>query len=149
MLFRYNHIPISQPRHRVYKNRMYNPIAKKKKEVRKESILIMREKGFEMLPDVPLEVELILCCPFPKSCSKRKKRALAWKMTKPDGDNYLKFYLDVLSGVAYKDDAQIAAKHVYKIYAEKPGVYVNLIEADDSEANIIIQRVEMWELDLT
>ena len=38
----------------------------------------------------------------------------------PDTDNLAKFVMDSLNGTYYKDDAQIVALHVQKMYAE-PG----------------------------
>lgn len=47
---------------------------------------------------------------------------------KPDCDNIAKVILDALNGIAYRDDAQIAALSVQKYYSDEPKVKVYLWE---------------------
>src|SRR5262245_39573917 len=51
------------------------------------------------------------------------------RIAKPDADNLIKAVLDALNGLAYKDDSQVFALAVSKMYAaegEVPGVLVTL-----------------------
>lgn len=74
---------------------------------------------------LPLDAKIKLSLYFqfeaPASYSKKKKEAMRgmYHMNKPDIDNLLKFYLDGLNGILYKDDSQICRlQEVYKIWAE-------------------------------
>ena len=49
-------------------------------------------------------------------------------MKKPDGDNILKVVCDALNGLAYRDDIQLAEKHIYKEYAEKARLEIVLMK---------------------
>lgn len=50
---------------------------------------------------------------------------------KPDLDNYLKFYLDILNKIVYTDDAQVCEILCKKIYSDKPRVelYITQMES--------------------
>ena len=54
---------------------------------------------------------------------------------KPDCDNIAKTVLDALNGVAYDDDCQIVALHVYKLYGETPRVTVQRREVAEERGN--------------
>ena len=47
-----------------------------------------------------------------------------WKPTKPDVDNYVKAFIDQLSGDFFYDDAQVVDLRVRKTYAEKASIFV-------------------------
>ena len=68
----------------------------------------------------------------PKSVSKTKRAdMLSGKLRplkKPDGDNILKVVCDALNGLAYRDDIQLAEKHIYKEYAEKARLEIVLMK---------------------
>ena len=66
--------------------------------------------------------------PIPKSWSKDRQRLSVGKMheSKPDLDNLVKAVLDGLNGVAFDDDAKIAAFMAEKIYAVEPFVEVTI-----------------------
>ena len=49
-------------------------------------------------------------------------------MTKPDLDNYVKWVLDCLQGVVYKDDAQVARIIATKRYSEKALTRIEISE---------------------
>lgn len=88
-------------------------------------------KGREPL-EGPLRLEIIAGFRIPKTASKIRKlgmiegEILPTKV--PDVDNIAKIIQDALNGLAYKDDAQICALNVWKIYAEEPFVQVFLEE---------------------
>lgn len=66
----------------------------------------------------------------PKSTSKAKRAAMLSgeirPLKKPDGDNILKVVCDALNGLAYRDDVQLAEKHIYKNYAENPRLEITI-----------------------
>lgn len=84
--------------------------------------------------DVPLEVEVAIIKPIPKSFTKaQKKEAKEQKLfptKKPDVDNYLKAIFDALNGVAWEDDAQIICASVGKFYGEEPYASVSIREKE-------------------
>lgn len=47
---------------------------------------------------------------------------------RPDIDNYIKFYLDVLNGIAYKDDSQIVKIKAVKMYSSPAKTVIELTE---------------------
>ena len=52
---------------------------------------------------------------------------------KPDVDNIIKIILDSLNGLAYKDDARIAACSCQKFYASNPRVELVLSKVNEVE----------------
>lgn len=74
----------------------------------------------------PLSHPVYIECEFhfgtPKSWSKNKKAAALGTphASKPDLDNLVKFILDALNGIVWKDDAVIAEIHAKKVYSSSP-----------------------------
>lgn len=72
----------------------------------------------------PLKVEITFYMTIPKSTSKKKKKQmLNYEIAhtkKPDIDNLLKFILDALNTVAFRDDSQIWSVIAEKVYSEDP-----------------------------
>lgn len=70
-----------------------------------------------------------------KSCSKKERiQKLSGEIKptiKPDCDNIGKTILDALNGIAYEDDIQIIALHVYKLYGAEAKAIVMLREITD------------------
>ena len=66
-----------------------------------------------------LEVVALFVMPTPKTTSKKTAEAMKAEQVphtkKPDIDNIIKFSYDVLNGVAWKDDGQVAAMSVRKV----------------------------------
>lgn len=57
------------------------------------------------------------------------KTKLKFVTKKPDADNVSKIILDALNGLAYKDDSQIVALYVFKLWSQgDPHVRVELSE---------------------
>lgn len=73
------------------------------------------------LADKPLQVQIDVYMPIPKSFSKtRQEKALTGELrptVKPDCDNIAKNLNDALNGVAYPDDKQIVSLCVNKHYS--------------------------------
>lgn len=78
----------------------------------------------------PVELGVRCWYPFPKSWPKNRIKEVikngSLKTSKPDADNIQKFYADILTGIAYKDDSQIARFWIEKLYSHKPGVELTI-----------------------
>lgn len=64
-----------------------------------------------------------------KNKGKLKPSAPHWPVTTPDLDKLARAVLDALTGVAYRDDAQVVRMQLEKTYAwasEQPGVLVRI-----------------------
>ena len=105
--------PFAKARPRVTRWGTYNP----QKDKVNWNKAIIQEQVDEIL-DCPLEVDIKLFLPVPKSTSKVKTTKMLNQEIKhvkrPDLDNYLKASLDCMNEIVYKDDSQI-----YKLTASK------------------------------
>ena len=77
----------------------------------------------------PLEVHIIFLFPRPKNHFRTgkfsgilKDNAPKWHVSRPDVDNLIKFVLDALNGVYWKDDTQVCIVTAVKQYDELPRV---------------------------
>lgn len=79
---------------------------------------------------VPLKMEVMAVFGIPKSASKKKAAEMLDgrinPTKKPDADNIAKIVADALNGIAFRDDAQIAEIHIWKVYGKQPRITVNL-----------------------
>jgi len=69
----------------------------------------------------PISLELLFTIPKPQSLPKRRP---SWAIRKPDLDKLIRSVKDALSGVIYKDDAQVIYESAKKEYGNAPGVEV-------------------------
>ena len=87
---------------------------------------------------LPVRLVMTAFLPVPESWSKRKRaEALAgiiWPLTKPDVDNYLKC-CDALNAIVWNDDKQIVNACVMKVYAERPGLTIEITELGASASH--------------
>jgi Holliday junction resolvase RusA-like endonuclease len=78
----------------------------------------------------------------PNSFSKALKNLVSWgvydHIFKPDIDNLLKFYLDVMNEIVYEDDRQITYASVKKYYNHKPRIEIIIME----KTNLLKEKVE-------
>lgn len=65
-----------------------------------------------------------------KAEAEKKRRGITQATIKPDVDNIAKIVLDALNGIAYRDDSEVVELHVYKQYAEKNDVKVEVVGLD-------------------
>lgn len=129
MKFVFNHKPIAKQRHRTTRvGHTYDPQHTQKMAIKMESIAQMFENDVKSLKNQSLMLSATICREMPKSWSKGKKKAFIGQPCekKPDLDNYLKFYSDVLNTIAYDDDSQIASITACKIWDEKNQVTLTL-----------------------
>jgi Holliday junction resolvase RusA-like endonuclease len=68
----------------------------------------------------PVRLWLVFVFPLPKSAPKRHPPT--YKETKPDASKLLRCVEDALTGIAYRDDAQIGSLIVEKRYGDEAGV---------------------------
>lgn len=93
---------------------------------------------------IPLAIDLVFFMPIPKSSSGIKKRQMANGIIphqkKPDLDNCIKFILDTLNGLTFKDDSQISEIRAKKIYSNKPGTLIRLIPLADEKRELLYEN---------
>lgn len=65
----------------------------------------------------------------PASWSKRKREATRWKTSKPDVDNLIKLAKDALTGIVYRDDAQVVEVSGQKIYGLREHMIITVLPA--------------------
>lgn len=93
----------------------------------------------QQLKQPPLEGPIKISCTFymprPKSHygtgknkGKLKSNAPAFHTKKKDLDNLLKFSLDCLNRIAWKDDAQICQAEAQKVYSNNPRTEIKIWE---------------------
>lgn len=82
--------------------------------------------------------------PIPKSMSKRERedavKGFLKHIKKPDVDNLVKLYLDVLTGTAISDDNAVSLGTAIKVYSSKPRVEIYI---EETEKNVTMN--EVWE----
>ena len=95
-----------------------------------------QEQGSAVGPGIPLRVEVDAYWPQPTSTPKRDRGRVAWRPSRPDGDNILKAVQDAGNGVLWHDDAQIVEASVRKFvaaYGAPPRVEIRVALADEAQ----------------
>ncbi len=89
----------------------------------------------ECISDEPISIDCHFYMPRPKNhygtgrnAGKLKKDAPIFHIKKPDLDNLVKFVLDCLNGVAWKDDSQIYNLTATKIYTKEPKTVIEIFD---------------------
>lgn len=132
MFFRFDEIPIAKARHRTFRKgtklKTVDPQSEEKYNSKWKFKKTMIEKGYLKAAEGPLHVNMTLGIAQPRSWSQKRKNMLlgAFCTSTPDIDNYFKYYLDVMNGIVYHDDKQIASLTGKKIYSEKPFVEIKV-----------------------
>lgn len=135
-----NHKPIAKKRHRTGNLRgrtvTYDPQSHDKINTKFVLSDMLRQEGLLEPLEGPINIKLVSYDLYPKSWSKKaiktNQATGCWKTTKPDVDNYVKFYLDVLNGIAYKDDAQIVKILAEKKYSDKQGIEIKITKPGEN-----------------
>lgn len=120
--------PIAQKRPRFSRGRIYNPMSIEKTEVKNTLKYNIPKNGLYFDSEQLLKINIIFYTPLPKQCSKAKKTALegSFDKTRPDLDNYVKFYLDAFNEIIYEDDKNIVSLHAEKRKSKNPRVKVEV-----------------------
>lgn len=122
--------PTGKGRPRLGKYKTYTPAKTVNYETLVKLTFIDKYKNFKPFEGA-VKAKITAVFSIPKSFSKKKKEEALLKRYythKPDADNITKIILDSLNGLAYKDDSQVAALEVYKMYGEQEKVIVELEE---------------------
>jgi Holliday junction resolvase RusA-like endonuclease len=133
--------PIPKARHmsRIQGNRIhtYDPQVFEKEYTKQYVKRKMLQNGLKSFQDEPISMILYNYVPMPKSWSIARKNAFEGKFceTRPDLDNYLKFYGDILNEVAYLDDSRIVSIFTEKRYSKDPRVEITLSNVGGSMVN--------------
>jgi crossover junction endodeoxyribonuclease RusA len=79
----------------------------------------------------PLALSVTFSMPRPKghygtgrNAAALKPNAPRWHTSRPDRTKLLRALEDALTGILWRDDAQVVAGEVRKLYGRKPGAYV-------------------------
>ena len=123
--------PISKARPRFTGKTAYDS-QKKAKEY--QIIEVMSQKDSWVYHEGALFMSCLFKMPIPKSLS-RKKRELfseSHHSSRPDIDNMVKWVMDLLNGVAFRDDAQISILESQKIYHEEPSTFIKIFELEST-----------------
>lgn len=124
--------PIAKARHRsrIVSNRIMTYDIQQSEKIKTKIDIAeqMKDKGLKALPDAPISMSINNFTPMPKSWSRRRMEAMEGKpcITRPDIDNYVKFYFDVMNEVVYSDDRIIARLFAQKMYSKNPRVEITL-----------------------
>ena len=124
--------PTAKSRHRMAlrgkKVISYDIQHAEKEKAKTLSMQQMRENGLKPISDGQITAYMRFYLPIPKSLSRKRKIEFLGKphTKKPDIDNYMKFYMDALTGVAYEDDKLIYSVEARKEYSDRPRVEIEL-----------------------
>ncbi len=129
-----NTAPIAQKRHRHATTRhrttfTYDPSKKEKKMMQ---TLMMEYKPNELITGA-IKVDLIFVFKRPKSHYRAGKFQHLLKLNtdmfhiqKPDADNLIKFMLDCMNGLFFKDDAQVCRVDAMKYWGDDNKIIVQI-----------------------
>ena len=126
--------PIAKQRPRLSRfGKAYDLQGAEKKKAR----LIISEQiaEFNVLRPIgdAIAVKVTFYTSIPQSWSRKRQNAnLHMPDTRrPDIDNYIKFYFDIMNGIVYEDDSQITHLTSKKIYSDEPRVEICIKEIND------------------
>ena len=116
--------PVPQGRPRIIKRGQHYGMKdhEKSRDYKDMLRLLAHEHRMDPLLVGPLRLELLFEIRRPQSCRKRD----VWRDKKPDLDNLIKAVTDAMTGVIWRDDAQIVALMAEKPYSDSPGVTVTV-----------------------
>ncbi len=100
----------------------------------RQDVSMMAQEAMKKAPGVPnwhvtdkaVEVACYFYFQKPKSAGRKVTR----KITKPDIDKLLRGVLDALTGIVFRDDAQVVGVQCYKLFDEAPSCRIIVQEAD-------------------
>lgn len=141
MKFLLNETPVSKARPRIFKRGgkyvAYDPQGESKIKTKCDLKRQMRENGIYSASAGLLHVDMIVHTAMPLSWP--VSRCIAFEGCycdkRPDLDNYLKYYLDALNGVAYADDKQVVSLYAEKRYSVTPCVEITITQKEESMIN--------------
>lgn len=109
-------------------NQYYSPNFVKKEQVRWQVKSQINSKPLE----TPLKIKAIFFFTIPKQTSRIRTRQMHANIIrhikKPDLDNCIKFALDCLKEIVFKDDNQVCALEAQKRYGEEERTVIQIID---------------------
>lgn len=117
-------IPKKRPRfsRRHGKVFTYDEQSRESNIVKIQMLQQLSDQGFIKLLDEAVYLSISFHTAIPKSYSRKKAIECLGKpdQRRPDLDNYIKFYLDLMNGLIYRDDSIITEIRSSKFYSEHP-----------------------------
>lgn len=113
----------------------------------------MKKHSLSNLLEGKINLQIAFYTTIAPSSSKKKKMICEGRgdMRRPDLDNYLKFLLDCMNGVIFRDDSQITKICCEKTYSNAPLVVINLFCKGDNmineHAKTVSNEIEVGDLD--
>ena len=129
-------VPVPQGSKRVFNGRLVDVNDRKLKDWRALVGQMAASESSKLLLG-PVSVRLDFYLPRPKGHFGSGRNAETLRPsaphvpeTKPDIDKLVRACLDALTGMAFRDDSQVAALHARKLYADdrQPGVHIEIEE---------------------
>lgn len=104
----------------------YDSQSKEKAQIKRKMLKELSNYSFSRRFQGALSLTLNFFTKIPKSISKKKQKELidAPNAKRPDLDNYVKMYLDVMNKLIYEDDGQIFELRCKKLFSENPRVEI-------------------------
>lgn len=117
-------LPIAMARPRFGFGKVFYP---QKKEKLAYSLLIKKQHNGTPF-ECPIALSIIFHMPIPKSYSKKKRSLILDNellfVKKPDIDNLIAFVLNCMTGIVYKDDAQVYSIAAIKKFSDNPKIEI-------------------------
>jgi len=126
--FTINEKPIPLKRHRHRFNKAYDP--QRKEKFLYKTIIKHSMKNYPIFQEELLQGPLALTLEFYFPIPKNKKNTILYHPKRPDLDNLIKFILDVMTDILYKDDAYIYKINAIKCYDKNPRTNVIIKEVN-------------------
>jgi len=83
-------------------------------------------------PATPLQGPVAITMRFHLARPASLPKRVTQHSKKPDLENCGKNLLDHLTGLIYRDDAQVCELHLFKQYSDQPGVEIEIVELSES-----------------
>jgi Holliday junction resolvase RusA-like endonuclease len=118
-------IPAARPRVTRFRG-TYDPKQKEKKIAQ----TYMAQQWKKNPHDCPIRLEISFLMPKPSSWSQKQKirQENASHVKKPDIDNLIKFTMDVMSGIVFRDDSCVYDLKAIKLYSETPKTIIKVMK---------------------
>lgn len=139
--------PKAQKRHRHARRGEFVKVYDPSSDDKQDFLLVIRQHAPAVPLEGPLSVDLWFCYGRPKSHFNKKglkPNAPDWHTSKPDIDNSVKFVLDAMKGVFWRDDTQVCLLSSMKVYCGAPQVKVRIITIDElSLSSSILEQSQL------